>query len=181
MILCGRCNVTYETEAAWDQHKIDSPYHYQCPKCYDLDCDTEEELMWHMIRDHHMCTTCNQCFPSSMSLDNHKPEHLAKPEKCYACPRTFQTKSAIILHLELGECKSGVQARHVNCCARDEQGAEWIIGGDGSYQCPECDRKFKFMSGLVQHAEGEACRNAMRHKNSPLAQFLRYLKTIIEQ
>ncbi|KAL7893471.1 hypothetical protein HDV63DRAFT_408351 [Trichoderma sp. SZMC 28014] len=180
MNYCWRCERSYKTQSALDQHKIDSPHHNECPKC-NLDYETEQSLKEHMMNAHNMCSVCSQCFDCPFSLDRHYSAHRKMPAGCYACHSIFESKAAMILHLEQEACVSGVKLRHVDYCARACESSEWYLDDGGEYKCPACDKPFEYMSGLVKHAEEYNCDDLMRWKNDPLSIFFRFLKTRIER
>lgn len=103
------------------------------------------------------------------------------PDKCYACHGTFESKAAMILHLERETCESGVKLRHVHYYAEDCETSEWYLDDWGGYKCPACDKPFEYMSGLVKHAETDNCHDLIRGKDDPLSVFFRFLKTCIER
>lgn len=46
---------------------------------------------------------------------------------------------------------------------------------DFDFRCPTCDTLFSFMSGLLQHAESDACEEHLG-RNTALGKFLHYLR-----
>jgi hypothetical protein len=72
--------------------------------------------------------------------------------------------SAMMIHVESGECPSGYNWRDTD---------RWLIDHDGCYEycalssrrqgppdfyrCPTCDGFFMYASGLLQHVATEAC------------------------
>jgi hypothetical protein len=66
----------------------------------------------------------------------------------------------MMIHLESGACASDVDRADVD---------QWIFEGDYcdgylndwddhlKYTCPQCNRDFKLLSGLLQHVESNAC------------------------
>lgn len=69
MKYCWRCERSYKTQSALDQHMADSPRHNECPEC-NLDWETEQDLKEHMTDMHNMCSICSQCFDCPYSLDH---------------------------------------------------------------------------------------------------------------
>lgn len=77
--------------------------------------------------------------------------------KCYLCPKSFRTLSALNGHL--------------NSPAHDED----------EFRCPKCKRTFKLISGFVQHLESRSCALARagqveQYFDEMTAQFSRLLK-----
>jgi len=77
--------------------------------------------------------------------------------ECYLCHRAFRTLVSLNAHL--------------NSPAHD----------DDEFKCPKCKRRYKLISGLIQHIEAEVCGLARfeqveDHTNALTAQFTRLLK-----
>lgn len=90
----------------------------------------------------------------------------------------FTSSSAMVLHLESGTCESGAERERISDIAYELYQSGWYQGGDDpwhDFHCPTCHADFLYMSGLLQHAESEACgQNLDREK--PLGKFLHYLR-----
>ncbi|PTB35590.1 uncharacterized protein TrAFT101_009368 [Trichoderma asperellum] len=200
MAYCYRCERPFRTLLALNQHTYDSSKHHMCPECtgdfktlYELrehlvdehdgcpECydifDSESDLQDHLFEEHNMCSICNQFFKSPSNLKYHQLVHREKTVKCFACYRMFVTKSAMVLHLEEGTCKPGIDVDVIDDLATDCYESHKYLDNDGDYKCPTCAKYFRFMSGLLQHAESDSCDETLRWKHGPLAVFLRFLKT----
>lgn len=83
----------------------------------------------------------------------------------------------MLLHMEYGGCPSEVdedeligialecdQSRHYEC-----------NDGKNNFECPTCGSPFLQMSGLLQHAESDACQESLAYEE-PLSEFLRFLR-----
>ncbi|KAM0513749.1 hypothetical protein ACHAPE_007575 [Trichoderma viride] len=184
---CLRCDRSFKTQSARAQHMSDSSRHNICRECYYLeDFETAYELREHMIDEHNGCTQCSDTFESvgdlrqhlydEHNMCSHQLVHRERSIECFACCRAFVTKSAMVLHLEQGTCSSGVNLIDVNDYARDCYTSDQYLDCDGDYECPTCHKYFKYMSGLLQHAESDNCNETLKRRNSPLAIFLRFLK-----
>ncbi|KAL6900531.1 hypothetical protein GGI43DRAFT_52357 [Trichoderma evansii] len=175
--VCSECYYTEDFETYGDlrEHAVDE--HYGCPECYDV-CtfDSESDLQERLYDEHHMCSASGQCFNSASNLKYHQLVHRNKTIECFACYRTFVTKSAMVLHLEEGTCNSGTNLQAINGFARDCRKSDEYLDDDGDCKCPTCEKYFKFMSGLLQHVESDSCDETLRWRNGSLSIFLRFLK-----
>ena len=88
----------------------------------------------------------------------HRRVHHPRVFGCYGCEREFSSISGMMIHLEAGTCDSGVGVEEVN---------DWVFSHENEvikdrydyykYRCPTCDVVFRFLSGLLQHVESQAC------------------------
>lgn len=69
----------------------------------------------------------------------------------------------MVLHIEGDYCDSGFGRDDVNGVAFSLAGSYAYTSHSSKYdfKCPTCATPFRFMSGLLQHAESEACREAI--------------------
>lgn len=86
----------------------------------------------------------------------------------------------MVLHLETGACESGVDREEVQQLAFDCWDLDGYICDDDDdpnydFVCATCDVPYRFISGMLQHAESEACEETLA-KNSPLGKFLKLLR-----
>jgi hypothetical protein len=81
----------------------------------------------------------------------------------------------MVLHLEIGSCASGVDVQAVDNLAKACYKSDKYLNDDG-YKCPTCLNDFRFMSGLLQHAESDSCSVNLKKRKGSLATFLRFLK-----
>lgn len=93
----------------------------------------------------------------------------------------FATQSAMMLHLEIGTCPSGVDWSDIDEYARECRQSRAYLGDDDDdddymYKCPTCEKPFRFMSAVLQHAESEPCSEDLSRWSGPLAIFLRFLE-----
>ncbi|KAL7911876.1 hypothetical protein GGI35DRAFT_301160 [Trichoderma velutinum] len=157
---CHICDVPeFDTESELDEHlEIE---HYCCSFCNNEEFDTPEEFTDHQIEKHHLCWICE------------------KDIECPVCPRKVSKESAMVLHLEVGCCPSGVDDEDIdNLAGECRQWPRFLNTESGlRYRCPTCGEKFKFMSGLLQHAESERCNEDLDETYGPLAIFLRFLRS----
>ncbi|PTB53965.1 hypothetical protein M431DRAFT_87097 [Trichoderma harzianum CBS 226.95] len=144
-------------------------YHFWCPLCYWDDFDTQSELNEHFEATHYWCSLLHQ----------HTLIHTAKYIECPTCPRKCSRESAMVLHLEVGRCPSGVGSEGIDKLAGEcRQWRRFLDKANGfMYNCPTCGEKFLYMSGLLQHAESERCSEDLDETYGPLAIFLRFLRS----
>ncbi|KAL5092438.1 hypothetical protein Trisim1_001691 [Trichoderma cf. simile WF8] len=167
----------FDTESEVDTHL--EAKHYWCSVCYREEYDTRKELIHHQVEEHHLCWICRTYFSSRSNLKYHTLIHTAKHIECPACPRKFSRESAMVLHLEVGRCPSGVGYEGIDKLAGEcRQWRRFLDKGNGfMYNCPTCDENFSYMSGLLQHAESERCSEDLDETYGPLAIFLRFLRS----
>ncbi|KAJ5022570.1 hypothetical protein J3E73DRAFT_434043 [Bipolaris maydis] len=138
---CHRCDRTFDTGRARDQHYDASARHHICDVCrfdgssYDesvqhnrstlhrIMCDGCDDDGWWILdsqayKDHlrndNVCTTCERHFDSLNNLRHHKLVHLKPSVECYGCTRSFTTYSGMIIHLESGTCASSIDILDLN-------------------------------------------------------------------
>jgi len=87
----------------------------------------------------------------------------------------------MFLHLETGRCEAGIDVDDIDDWAfecprsRDYTNEE---DDETKYRCPDpdCQQSFRFVSGLLQHAETDACKTGIR---GAVNQMVVYVKTQI--
>lgn len=90
----------------------------------------------------------------------------------------FISSSAMMLHLEVGNCEAQIYTDLIEEIALDCSQSERYTCDDDSkfnFECPNCDARFRYMSGLLQHAESDAC-SAKLANGEPLGDFLHHLR-----
>lgn len=87
----------------------------------------------------------------------------------------------MVLHLEAGSCSSGTTAGVVDQLAHQCYQSDSYVSDEEEYdfRCPECETVFLWMSGLLQHAESNACEVGLG-KKSPLGKFLNFLRLRVQ-
>jgi hypothetical protein len=66
----------------------------------------------------------------------------------------------MMIHLESGTCESGVECGELDRLAYEcYQRGKYINGWNEyyKYKCPDCENQFRYLSGLFQHVESDAC------------------------
>ena len=86
----------------------------------------------------------------------------------------------MVLHLEAGSCSSGTTAKDIDNYASKCYQSSHYTSHDQEYEhrCPDCETLFKWVSGVLQHAEGGACEVSLS-KGTPLGKFLHFLRQTI--
>ncbi|KAJ4391094.1 hypothetical protein N0V93_004709 [Gnomoniopsis smithogilvyi] len=203
-MFCRRCQKSFVSVRAKQQHIADSQDHHVCSKCpKHLDFEFEDELIEHLedvhhfcvpcdrqfgaaeglaqhdMAIHHRCRTCHRCFSSPSNLKQHSKTHMKKDIECLACPKHFVCVSAMVLHLETGYCPSGVDSGSITDIAFEcRQASAYVLGGDFEFQCPMCTTPFSSMGALLQHAESDYCDE--RVDRGSLQDFLWFLEEQLE-
>ena len=82
-----------------------------------------------------------------------------------------------MIHLEGGTCPSKCEDEDVLEAAYQYAEKDSFTTGTGQYpfRCPTCELEFRYMSGLLQHVESNACE-AKISPDSVLGKFLDYFK-----
>ncbi|KAF2190249.1 hypothetical protein K469DRAFT_560860, partial [Zopfia rhizophila CBS 207.26] len=140
---CYRCQKTFRSFTALDQHIRDSLFHWECPECY-TDCASRDQLLNHYrkdgcrvvcggcndgngaswvpnsnayrqhVRDYNVCPKCERHFLSTSNLAHHNLTHREPHVECYGCSRKFNRYGGMIIHLEAGTCPSGFDIYDLN-------------------------------------------------------------------
>ncbi|KAJ6280849.1 hypothetical protein J3E71DRAFT_392137 [Bipolaris maydis] len=187
---CYRCDRTFDTGRARDQHYDASARHHICDVC-QLDGSSYDELVQHNRSTLHriMCDGCDddgwwipdsQAYKDHLRNDNHKLVHLKPSVECYGCTRSFTTYSGMIIHLESGTCTSGINILDLNksapMCYQWQKFLDEEYQYDGAvylFRSPECDTTFPKLSGLFQHVGSGSCEQ--RLNGGPIAKLVKWL------
>lgn len=84
----------------------------------------------------------------------------------------------MVLHMEVGNCPSGINTEKMEMIAGHCHLWPRFLDRkkEFPYGCPTCGERFRFMSGLLQHAESARCDENLDEHFGPLATFLRFLR-----
>lgn len=87
----------------------------------------------------------------------------------------------MLLHLEAGTCNSGVGLDKINQLAIECYQAQRYKSSNANFRfkCPTCQTPFAFMSGILQHAESDCCKEDLGSE-SPLGRFLELARFSID-
>jgi hypothetical protein len=69
-----------------------------------------------------------------------------------------------MIHLESGTCESGADRDTLDSLAYECYQSEEYINGWNEYyryKCPDCENQFRYLSGLFQHVESDACNQQL--------------------
>ncbi|KAK1456214.1 hypothetical protein CTAM01_17223 [Colletotrichum tamarilloi] len=199
---CGRCERVFSKSKGLEQHLSNSSSHHRCEECLSKpDFPSAEQLLDHRKQCHHYCAPCDRLFAARISLEQHEntvhnvcrdcgrsfdwPDNLRNHERihapknipCPGCRSKFDRHSAMVLHLEAGSCPSGVNSEDVDDIAKECTQSQHYISTDANfdYCCPQCQVPFTWMSGVLQHAESDACDIGLG-RHSQLGKFLHFLR-----
>jgi hypothetical protein len=174
---CNRCKKAFANEEKRKTHVERSIRHNVCEVCSE-DYPRLADLEEHWDECHPECKKCGQWFrnknnlrmvsppiflfcPASMVqivderlVSQHMRSHMAKNVICRGCRRRFPTNSALLIHLESGNCPSGADGDFIRRLAeRYHQSAQYLTSRThGRLFCPHCKHKITTVSGLFQHA-----------------------------
>lgn len=99
----------------------------------------------------------------------HRKTHLPKDKECYGCVRVFSSFSAMLIHLEAGNCPSGTDKEMIDDLAFQlYQSKKYTNDRDDyyPYHCPGCYTNVRTVSGLFQHAESvPGCQRWLKSSN----------------
>lgn len=109
------------------------------------------------------CSRCSRTFRSAAGLTRHERAHKRHKQFCQACGTFYQTAIALEVHIctshrdkEDQHCCSLCQKEYSNAdCLRQhmthKHGSE--MGGEPSFSCDICDRRFRWKSSLKMHVK----------------------------
>ncbi|OCK82209.1 hypothetical protein K432DRAFT_324652, partial [Lepidopterella palustris CBS 459.81] len=132
---CDRCDRSFGSQRALQQHIDDSSRHHICKIC-NYDADGRSDLLehwrdvgcvkvcqgclmgfldwsWHCRVDH-VCPTCHCHQENENNLAQHMLVHLPRDLECWGCYRMFSTLPGMIIHLESGSCLSNINKADLN-------------------------------------------------------------------
>ncbi|THV00615.1 hypothetical protein K435DRAFT_440398 [Dendrothele bispora CBS 962.96] len=202
--ICGSCKLDFDTRTRLKAHWVQSPRHPYCQYC-EFHFGSSEDLEGDYINDHDNCRKCREVFKNTLELHEHyrQSEYHHYCEDCgrdfqsasnltshlnssihqnqtiacpsHGCRRSFITLSHLTLHLESGNCPSGVNRPTVNRYVRQydrnnvitdpsrlltgpEESAQdtFYSANEGAwngcaYECYLCHNTFGTLAGLNQH------------------------------
>ncbi|KAF9472214.1 hypothetical protein BDN70DRAFT_818979 [Pholiota conissans] len=111
----------------------------------------------------HFCEDCDVSFSSADAMESvRRSDEDEEGAYCDGCERQFGNKRDLNKHLL-------ASPKHNWCfdCSRDfasenslSQHQNSLAHKNRNFKCPNCERDFKLMSGLVQHLESRTCGSA---------------------
>ncbi|KII94255.1 hypothetical protein PLICRDRAFT_101874 [Plicaturopsis crispa FD-325 SS-3] len=198
--LCDDCELDFPSWLGLKEHWVQSRRHHYCQRC-DEHFDDKEELIEHyhdshaycgpcrkiFVNDvglhehnrqsHHYCVQCKRVFQSAGNLNSHLNSSTHRPRDIVCpfagCSLGFVSRSALILHLESGTCRSGVTRKKIDRFVREYDQSNIITdparlltgaqsldttyiatsaswNGD-AYECYLCHSAFRSLKVLNQH------------------------------
>ncbi|GAA5980163.1 hypothetical protein JCM10908_001556 [Rhodotorula pacifica] len=160
---CNYCDSLIAAGDTMNEH--DEALHWPCRGC-DRVFRTSEARASHGKASHPWCTVHKRAFLSQANYEAHmrSAAHVGRTQPCpYRCRNTFTNRSAVVLHLEVGACASGVTRAKVDEFLRSHDHTFAGVNGPGDgekpYKCSntECSKKFSTLSGVMQHVESGSC------------------------
>ena len=134
---CPTHHADFDTSVTLEEHWVQNHDHHYCWPC-NIHFDDKEDLHTHFNENHYWCRLCNKLFKNQKGLEEHyhqsPPHHYCAPckhdfssannlrahlnssihtPKNYMCSTKgcrlkFISKSAVVLHLKVGTCKSAI-------------------------------------------------------------------------
>lgn len=79
-----------------------------------------------------------------------------------------------MIHLESGACSSRVRVNDIDWWASQHPSFNYHVDSQAldRYECPQCEHRFHFLSGLLQHLESKACGGNIEDNLGDLPSFL---------
>ncbi|MCJ1250789.1 hypothetical protein MMC30_008017 [Trapelia coarctata] len=129
---CSRCDCSFETQEAQLQH-MDDHRHEECDFCRES-YGEGRDLVKHEALEHDRCEVCQKDFAGAAQLRQHSRVHKAHHYRCFGCgaKRTFESYSAMLIHLESGRCKTSVDAMDAYA-AKCYQRKKYVVKGYGNF------------------------------------------------
>jgi len=169
---CGQCDEHFAAHRLFDEHLsfIHDARRGMSESTERVDEDAA--VLQNGRQSYHYCAECNRTFQSANNLDAHRRSATHQPKNvrcpCEGCAQSFVSRSALILHLEYGICRSGVTFTSINkyvrqfdteCFITDRtrmvDGTEDVTVNEGwngvAYECHLCHSLFHKRYSLIQH------------------------------
>lgn len=186
---CFLCDEDFHTPYEMKSHA--ARIHGWCVDCRDR---IFTDYVAHRIKCHHRCEDCAKEFETEnnlrmVSLSLSLPLSCANvalststvkficllQSPCLGCQRRFITDSALLIHLESGNCSSGVNCDDVDrwafqCYQHRYFTNDWQ--DQLRYRCPGCESDFPYVSSLLQHTESPACA---AHNANPVKKLVNWI------
>ncbi|RLL94511.1 hypothetical protein CFD26_101059 [Aspergillus turcosus] len=202
---CARCERVFVSEASKRDHLRNSHRHHICNLCeFEVDFPSQRDLEDHLDEQHCLCEPCKRYFPSAYELGQHDIQchnwcnkcdryfsnennyrmhqrtHDARDEECYGCYRAFGSFSAMLIHLEAGNCSKGIELSDIHDMAFEcYQARKYTRDRENYYPyfCPDpgCGREFRFPSALYQHVETSPSCDHLLQMPKCLAKLRRFI------
>ncbi|KAJ7369021.1 hypothetical protein DFH08DRAFT_983724 [Mycena albidolilacea] len=142
---CQYCDQSFCDSEDLEYHsQMDHSYCAECQRVFKSEFTLEEH--YRQSAFHHYCAACKKLFLSANNLKNHLNSsiHLPKDVLCpgKGCRLTFVSRSAVLLHLESGTCRCGIDRRTI----------DRLRAWNGvAYECYLCHAGYRILAALNQH------------------------------
>lgn len=119
-----------------------------------------------------------------LTQTQHRRIHDPRTLKCHStsCKKHFPSFSAMLIHLEAGNCPGGTDLVEVNTLAEIcYQARKYLtsIKDACPFFCLRCRREYRLLSGLFQHVETTPACNELAGKGGCLGKLERFIaKTV---
>ena len=130
-------------------------------------------LCYAVSQPQYQCGTCHRTFSNQNELNMHMQVHRPKNVSCPVCGETrFKSGANAVQHVESGYCrgctgKENARQQIYNFASRQNEMNSYITSNpmitngnysngpvpDFPYQCPQCNKKFRNLSQLMQHQD----------------------------
>ncbi|OCH85172.1 hypothetical protein OBBRIDRAFT_798460 [Obba rivulosa] len=130
---CTTCGTDFPERSRLVQHWLQSPHHDYCKRC-DEHFESRDDLTDHLEDEHCYCSVCDRIFDHERGLREHRRQ--SHPDLyCVSCERMFRAENSLKQHLGSA------------------------IHKDKAYDCPgqHCNKSFASPAALMQHWESGAC------------------------
>ncbi|KAF4611450.1 hypothetical protein D9613_004330 [Agrocybe pediades] len=141
---------------------------------------TTENMITFISPKHDWCDLCKRLFQNANNLKTHmRCVHGPKNVKCVSdhCDKKFISRSAMIKHLEMGKCPSGIDRYDVHKCVRRTDDDQLIMKAPISvaedswnghaFECPLCDKEFDYAKSLASHLISPKHKDEIRLYSCP--------------
>jgi len=187
MAYCNYCDQHFATHNGYVQHVNTSAAHneadWECSVCDRCFVSDHARTQHYINGPHPYCNPCDRVFQNQNSYNAHMHSriHMGNSIQCPFCKRPFTVASGVVIHLESGNCSSGINRQKINEAVRNLDRNNVITrpmitmpGYDnvqtiatersfnGSYyECCLCPREFGTLQGLNAHMRSPVHEQAM--------------------
>ena len=154
--ICDNCDLDFSTDWALTQHYVQSPHHHYCQRC-DEDFDDDDDLKTHYEDEHHYCGICEKV---SLYLNFFVTPLSMIPQQIFNSERGLHEHNRQ-KHWYCESCKRVFQNQNnLNSHLRSS------IHKPAVFLCPgrNCNRSFISEAALVLHCEAGTCSSGVNRQ-----------------
>jgi Zinc-finger of C2H2 type len=173
---CVACGHDFYDAEDLEDHYLDVHRDTRCAPCNKIFKNSRglhEHYRQSPVHASKYCAPCERLFQSESNLRSHlnSSTHQTKDLPCPAgCGLKFVSRSAFLLHLEAGSCRSGIKRSDVNAYVRSRDTSNYITDpsrlltasdttyyatgaswNGRAYECYLCPNEYRTLSALNQH------------------------------